>query len=316
MRRFSLLTLLAFLLPLAASAAPSPAAPFSRGPGASSQEVAPGQIIVKVRPWLLGPTRPLIHGALGLEEIDYNPLLGVSLLSLPPGLPLEEAIAFLEGLPWVEYAEPNYQMRASLVPDDPYYQRFQSWYYELLGAPQAWDVTTGSPTIVVAVVDSGMDIQHPDLVGKIWINQEEKPDNGLDDDENGCVDDLHGCNFLPSTPNGDIEDENGHGTLIAGILAASGNNGQGVAGVAWKTTLMPVKVLNWEGIGFSWDVAKGITYAAQEGARIINLSFGNVAPNSLLEDATRMAHDFYGAIVVAAAGNEGSNSVEYPAAYP
>ncbi|HKZ51227.1 MAG TPA: S8 family serine peptidase [Dehalococcoidia bacterium] len=313
----ALLALLAVLGSLAIGAVGAPPVSGRQEPEAAPQGIVSDQVIVKVRPWLPEMVRSLGQGALGMRELEHSPLLSASLLSLPPGLSPERASAILSALPWVEYAEPNYRVRAALVPNDPAYGR-QQWYYELLGAPQAWDVTTGSSSTVVAVLDAGVDMAHPDLQGRFWTNTAEIPGNGRDDDGNGCVDDVNGCNFTVDPANGDVGDDSltGHGTFVAGIVAAAGNNGQGLAGVAWGARIMPVKVLQGD-VGSSFSVAQGMVYAAKSGARVINMSLGTCHPNRLLEDALGVAHDRYRAVVVAAAGNAeaGCTSVNYPAAY-
>ena len=181
-------------------------------------------------------------------------------------------------------------------------------------------MTTGSPAIVIALVDSGIALTHPDLASKVWVNQGEIPGNGLDDDHNGKVDDVNGWHFFQQwTPDGYIPTENaivwddyGHGTHVAGIAAAASNNGIGIAGISWGARVMPVKVLDQDGDGWYSDIAAGITYAVDNGARIINLSLGGAEASRMLCDATAYAQQ-KGALLVAAAGN-GAAAVYYPAA--
>jgi subtilisin family serine protease len=168
----------------------------------------------------------------------------------------------------------------------------------------------------VAVLDTGVDLDHPDLGSKVWINAREVVGNGIDDDKNGCVDDVHGCNFVAAPPSSDPSDDHGHGTMVAGIIGARSNNGLGVAGTAWGVTLLPVKVLDATGAGTASDVAQGIVYAVKSGARIINLSVARPLPSRALEEAVKEAHNVFGAILVGAAGNEGQEGMGYPAAYP
>jgi thermitase len=256
-----------------------------------------------------------IHMAAGAQVLQHEPLAGWYRIRLPQGVDPREAAASYSELPWVKYAEPNYVMRAAFIPNDTLYGERQAWYYNLIDAPAGWDIERGEPSVIVAVLDTGIDLEHPDLKDKIWTNAREDPPNGLDDDENGCADDLHGCNFLVTPPGTDPSDDHGHGTMVAGIIGARSNNGEGVAGVAWGVTLLPVKVLDSSGAGTSSDVAQGIIYAAKSGAQVINMSMARSTPSLALEGAVQEAHDKYGVVLVSAAGNEGHAGVGYPAAY-
>jgi subtilisin family serine protease len=248
--------------------------------------------------------------------VERNPTLGLYRLRLPEGVDVQQAAALYSELPWVEYAEPNYIVRAAIVPDDPLYPAHQAWYYDLINAPAGWAIERGRPAIIVAVLDTGVDLDHPDLQSKIWTNAREVVGNGIDDDGNGCIDDVHGCDFVPLPPSSDPSDDHGHGTMVAGILGAGSDNGLGVAGTAWAATVMPVKVLDSTGAGTASDVAQGIVYAAKSGAQVINMSMARPSPSRALEEAVKEAHDSFGVILVAATGNEGQEGVGYPAAYP
>jgi subtilisin family serine protease len=184
-----------------------------------------------------------------------------------------------------------------------------------MGAASAWRQTTGGD-VTVAIVDSGIDLSHPDLVPNLWTNPGEIAGNGVDDDGNGYVDDVHGYDFVGG--DGTPQDENGHGTHVAGIVAARGGNGIGVAGVAWRARLMAVRVLDAGARGTTTTVAEGIRYAVANGARIINLSLAGPAPSGDLENAIADARA-HGVLVVVAAGNDGrdlAGAPSYPAAYP
>jgi thermitase len=222
-------------------------------------------------------------------------------LAVKPGQELE-VIDSLQRDPNVLYAEPNYIAFAfDTVPNDSGYAN--QWGLPKIDAPAAWDITTASQDVVIAVVDTGIDLDHPDFScpGKLAT----------------------GRNFV--NPGAPPNDDHGHGTHVAGIAAACTNNATGVAGVAWGARLMPVKVLDSRGSGTYEQVANGITYAADQGADVINLSLGGVDSNSTLSDAVQYAHD-RGALVIAAAGNCGSgcwiggqyyyNPLFYPAVYP
>lgn len=178
-------------------------------------------------------------------------------------------------------------------------------------APQAWDITTGADT-VIAVIDTGVALNHDDLVGRFWVNSREVPDNHVDDDNNGYIDDVNGYNFYQN--NNDISDQNGHGTAIAGIIAAQANNGKGIAGINWNAKLMVLKALNSLGGGEYGNVASAIRYAANNGARVINMSFGTYVDSLDLEQAVDYAIN-KGVTISAAAGNNSKNQLLYPAAY-
>lgn len=197
------------------------------------------------------------------------------------------------------------------TPDDP---RFgEQWFHTAstgLTSPSAWDRRTSCGT--VAILDTGADLDHPDLVENLWQNPGEIPDNGKDDDKNGYVDDVNGVDIRNG---GAPVDTNGHGTHVAGLVGARGNNALGVTGVCWSAKLMVVKFMSVFGRGKPGDAASGIRYAVREGARIVNASFGTSSQNEELNDAIAYAKS-KGALVVVAAGNDGKNidkSPTYPA---
>jgi len=291
-------------------------------------DAVPGELLVKYHEPTLAIGRRIVNGAIGAREIERIEELGVSHVALDPGIAPEEAARRLDSMPGVEYAEPNIVLQMAMTPSDPFYMGRQKWYYELVGAPKAWDVETGEPGVIVAVLDTGVDVTHPDLKDSIWTNRDETPGNGIDDDNNGCLDDVRGCNFgqnekecpfEPSTPNGDIDDDVGHGSFVAGIIAAKGNNAIGVIGIAPNVTVMPVKVLDCQGLLTASAVAQAIVYAAQEGARVINMSFGwEDATDDMTQTmraAIDIAHDQYGVVLVGAAGNDTRGTVAFPARY-
>ena len=204
---------------------------------------------------------------------------------------------------------------ASLTPNDRYYRN--QWYLGKIKADSAWSTISESPDIVIAVIDSGVDINHPDLANNIWINEKEIPNNNVDEDHNGYVDDYHGWDFVNNSSDPSpkflgnwTEAGISHGTMVSGIIAAQGNNNQGVVGVTWKARIMPLKVLNDKGDGKISDVIRAIDYAVLNGADIINLSFVNFNYNQGMQDAIRRAHSA-GIIIVAAAGNEQANGIAY-----
>ena len=235
------------------------------------------------------------------------------------------AIRDLSALPEVEYAEPNRVVRAFYTPNDSYFASSGAWgqgFLDLWGLQKlqistAWDTTKGAGA-VVAVIDSGLDYDHADIAANVWQNAGEtgndsqgrdKRTNGVDDDGNGLVDDWHGYDFI--TANGGIGDndpmdDNGHGTHVAGTIAAVANNAMGVVGVAPLARIMPLKVLDSAGNGNLDDIVRAIYYAANQGAGVINASWGGTTsePIRSLADAVSYAHDSKGVVFVAAAGND------------
>ncbi len=215
--------------------------------------------------------------------------LGVLLIKVPAG-GVAEFIANIKSSPDVVYAEPNYLVSmVDTIPNDG------SWGLQYgpaaIRAPQGWDLSTGSSAVTIAIIDSGIDQSHPDLAAKI----------------------VPGFDFVNN--DSDPQDDNGHGSHVAGIAAASANNGLGIAGISWGARLMPVKVLNAAGNGSYANAALGIIWAADNGAQVINLSFGGTASSATLNAAVLYAYN-KGVTIVAAAGNSGSNSILYPARYP
>lgn len=186
-----------------------------------------------------------------------------------------------------------------------------NWGADLVKAPEVWAQGYTGQGVVVAVVDTGVDQNHEDLRNNIWTNANEIADNGIDDDGNGYVDDNYGWNF--SGNNNNTLDGNGHGTHVSGTIAGENNN-YGVTGIAYNAKIMPVKVLSDSGSGSYNSIAKGIRYAVDNGADVINLSLGGRYSNRTLESAINYASS-KGVIVVMAAGNDGGSSPDYPARY-
>ncbi|MGF1536986.1 MAG: S8 family peptidase [Elainellaceae cyanobacterium] len=187
----------------------------------------------------------------------------------------------------------------------------QSWSSNLINAPEVWASGVTGEGVVVAVVDSGVDFNHLDLDQSIWRNRDEIAGNGIDDDGNGYVDDVRGWDFI----GGDNRpmDLNGHGTHVAGTIAAE-NNGQGITGVAYGAEIMPIRVLDGDGVGSTTAIAYGISYAVDNGADVINLSLGGDTYTPDIDAAIRYATQ-QGAIVVSAAGNSGLAQPGFPAQF-
>jgi subtilisin family serine protease len=218
--------------------------------------------------------------------------------------------------PNIEAAEPNYRYSMSLAPNDPFYTTTGTWgqpYADLYGmkkinAEQAWDQTTGSTSIVVADIDTGVDRNHEDIAANMWVNTREIPNNGIDDDNNGYIDDYYGWDFVNN--DNDPIDDNGHGTHTAGTIAATGNNGKGVVGVNWNSKIMALKFLSAGGSGFNDDAINSLLYALNNGARVASNSWGGFGYDAALDDAITYVHD-RGLVVVAAAGNSNTDALNF-----
>jgi subtilisin family serine protease len=305
-RRFFVLLLL--LLPAALWA----------GPGASPPAADPGRLLVAIDQGVpLDEAAERIRAA-GFSVEDSLPDLHAVTVR---GSAVDGAGGGLGAIAGVRYVEPVRGVRVADYPDEPLFDD-QSSYLQAVNAPQAWDITTGAPDVLVAVIDTGVDVTHEDLRANIWFNPREIANNGLDDDNNGCVDDVNGCAFVSdSAPgcqnvtNGLIRDEIGHGTFVAGIIGAPAN-GVGMVGVARNVKIMPVKVLDCYGSGDSVATARGIVYAARNGAKILNLSLGGLEDAQVVRDAVAEAMNVYGALVIAATGNFGTEGVAFPARIP
>jgi hypothetical protein len=225
--------------------------------------------------------------------------------------------------PIVQYAQPNfYNHLAEKIekPNDFFYT--DQWALEKIDMLKAWEIEKGSEDIIVAVVDTGVDYNHEDLKSRIWINADEIPDNGIDDDGNGYTDDVRGWDFFDSPDtklkvdhvirDNDPMDEDGHGTHVAGIIAGTPNNSVGVAGVTWGCKIMPLragsKILEDD------DLASAIVYAVENGAQIINMSWGSDELSYVIRDVTKYAYNS-GCVLVGAAGNENQPKIIYPASH-
>lgn len=252
-----------------------------------------------------------------VEHERFDLVDGLSLIDVAPQ-DIQNTLAALNANPAVAYAEPNYIYTAFVVPNDPDLGR----QYHLnqtsdidIDAPEAWDLQTGN-NVVVAVIDSGVDYNHPDLRNNIWSNAAETPNNGVDDDNNGFVDDIRGWDFANNDNN--PMDDNRHGTHVSGIIAAQGNNGTGGSGVAWRARIMPLKFLAADGSGSTANAIRAVQYATRMGAKVSNNSWGGPANSQALRDAITAANAA-GMVFVAAAGNAASNNdttASFPANYP
>lgn len=268
--------------------------------------------------------RESVEAAFGLEEIEGFRFVDAFLYKTHWNW--ADTLKELKENPFVKYAEPDKIIRLDRIPDDT---RFNSqWALNNTGqnggtpdadidAPEAWDIATGRQSVIVAVIDSGVDYNHEDLKANMWTNPDEISGNGIDDDGNGIVDDYYGINAVDDT--GDPMDvvNDPHGTHVAGIVGAAGNNGKGVAGVCWNCRIMALKFIGNDGTGSLSDELQCINYAVSHGAHIINGSYGDYGTSRIEESAIKRARDA-GILCAFAAGNDGTDNdsdPHYPSSY-
>ena len=262
---------------------------------------APGQLIIKYKPNLNASDIRDSQCRSGVASLrSYSG--GIHLVSISNQTDVMTAIAQLSANPDIEYAEPNYIRKVMAIPNDPSFGNQWALNGTVTGihAIQAWNITTGSRDIKIAVIDTGVDSNHPDLNGNIWTDPATGY-NGKDFLENDAV----------------IADSYGHGTLVAGVMAAQGNNGVGIAGVSWASTIMPLRVGDAFGNIYISDAIEAVDYAIANGARIINASYGSYNWSNSEQDSISRANDA-GILFIAAAGNDGNNNDSrpfYPASY-
>ena len=246
------------------------------------------QILVKPKHAMTEVALHAILSSKGAAQHGTVTALGVRIIRVPAKA-AEHLLDALKNHADVEYAEPDFVAEAIGTANDPYYTSGSEWHLAKIQAPTAWDITTGTSGVVIAVIDTGANYSHPDLSGKLLV----------------------GYDFV----NGDSDpsDDNGHGTAVSGTAAPATNNSIGVAGIAWVNPILPVKVLGANGSGTYSGIANGITYAADRGARILNMSLGGTSSSRTLQDAVNYAWN-KNCVLIAAAGNNGNNTPVYPAA--
>lgn len=259
-----------------------------------------GEVLVKFR-----DHPDLAALPLAAKSSALAPGRGLHLVRLAAGVTVGDALAELWRRADVEYAEPNFIVHKSALPNDPLFSL--QWALPKIKATLAWERQTGSSGVIVAVLDSGVDYTHPDLLDNLWQNPAEASGtSGVDDDGNGIVDDIYGVNYNDPATTGDPLDDDtdaAHGTAVSGVIGAVGDNNAGVTGVSWNVRIMAVKFLQGAaGEGAISDAIKGVDYAIAKGAKIINMSFASPDYSYFLEDALGRA-DAAGVLVVSAAGN-------------
>lgn len=299
----------------------------ARPEGLGESEYRDGEILVGFQPGAGRQKKDEAKYKIGATGIREFSEINVHHWKLPPGRSVEQAISALSANPNVRFAEPNYIVHADqfpAAPNDKY--RGELWGMHNIGqtsgtpnadinAPEAWNVTTGSPNVVIGVIDTGIDYNHPDLAANIWSNPGEIAGDGIDNDANGYIDDVRGWDFANN--DNDPFDDNGHGSHVAGTIGAQGNNGLGVVGVNWQVKLMPLKFLGANGSGDTANATAAVLYAAKfkfggvNVVRVTNNSWGGGGKSVTMQNAIESS----GSVFVASAGNGATSQVQYPAGY-
>ena len=304
---------------------------YSEDSAENEREFARGRIIVKLEEDATPQDLRELNRENDARTEEDLPRSDLSVVDLPSDTTVQEGVEAYEDSADIEYAEPDFILQPTATPDDTHYENYM---YALnntgqtggtsgadIDAPEAWDITTGDPDTLVAVIDEGADVNHPDLDDNLWVNEDEIPDNGIDDDKNGYVDDVNGWDFANDNaslydPDAVTGEGDEHGTHVAGTIAAEGDNGRGVTGVNWAADIMVLKFLGANG-GFTSDAVEAINYAVDNGAPISNNSWGGGGNSQALQEAIADA-DSEGHLFVAAAGNAGNDNdanPSYPASY-
>lgn len=296
--------------------------------GVKAAAYKPGEVLVRFKPETVKTAQDTALAALRATRLrNVKGVEGLEVVKLGAGVSVEDAVAALSADPTVASVQPNYRRRIAMVPDDARFDEL--WGMHNTGqtgglddadidAPEAWDISTGSSDIVVAVIDTGVDYDHPELADNIWVNPGEVPGNGIDDDGNGYVDDVHGIDTV--NDDSDPLDDHGHGTHVSGTIGAKGNNGIGVAGVNWDVTIMPVKTFDAGGFGLDEDIIEALAYvnmmaeSVDGGIPVSSNSWGGGMFSQEMYDLIAA----YPGLFVAAAGNDGMDNdswMAYPASY-
>ena len=281
------------------------------GSDAEDPAYVPGELLVKYKASIRAAAVGFYLNLYNIRTIKTFETIGAHHVKLPEGMTVEEALVIYQDDPDVVYAEPNYYRHINT--NDTNYNKL--WGLHNTGqvvngttgtndadidAPEAWALSTGSSSVIVAVIDSGVDYRHPDLSPNLWTNTEEIPDNNIDDDGNGYIDDVYGWDFVYN--DNDPMDVHGHGTHCAGTIAAKGNNSAGITGVCWTAKIMSLRALDGDGSGATSDLVDAILYANRMGAHVINNSWGGGGFSNSVRDAICASL----AAVVCAAGNDGT----------
>lgn len=300
---------------------------------AAAPEAVPGEFVVKLKDSVsVKANLQVLSSELGSYIKSSIPDQNIVVIKRPVFEIQSSVVKTLAQNPLVDIVEPNFIYRINKTPNDP--MLGQLWGLKNIGqqdtqrkagvagmdigAEQAWDITTGSKDVIVAVIDTGLNYNHPDLKENLWVNEVEAAGQpNVDDDGNGIVDDIHGASFVNTQPSGNPLDDHGHGSHCSGTIGAKGDDEKGIVGVAWNVRLMGVKFLDAGGSGSLENALKAIDYATKMGAKILSNSWGGGGYSETLKQAIERSHEA-GTLFVAAAGNEANNNDKnpvYPASY-
>ena len=298
---------------------------YASGAQQGNRRYKPGELLVRYKPAMQTAHRAALERTARVRAATTIGRSRIARVFLDADTTVAQAQALYAADPNVEFVEPNYLLQAQTLPDDTDFSRQWALYNTGqtvsgyagtagadMDAPLAWDISTGSSDVVVAMVDTGCDLNHPDLAANIWSNPGEIAGNGLDDDGNGYIDDIHGWDFVDA--DNQPQDATGHGSHVAGIIAAVGGNGRGIAGVAWQVRIMPLRFINAFNEGTIADAIAAIEYALAKGVKIINCSWGSSSYSLSLKHVMDEAD----ALFVCAAGNNGADTdldPFYPASF-
>lgn len=291
-------------------------------------EAVPGEYIVRLKPSIKEMSAAQVARSLGAHVKSTIPSQNIVVVKRATFETADSAVKTMAQNPMVDVVEPNFIYRINKTSNDPMME--QLWGLKNYGQKdpkgqvgvagidignieQAWDITTGDPNMVIAVIDTGVDFNHPDLKDNLWVNvAEANGQPGIDDDNNGVVDDIHGYNSINNS--GNATDDQGHGSHCAGTIGARGDNGVGIVGVVWQAKIMSVKFLDKNGSGTLENALKSIDYATKMGAKVMSNSWGGGGFSQTLLDAIKRSNEA-GAIFIAAAGNSNQDNDARPA-YP
>ncbi len=285
----------------------------------------PDEVLVRFRPGMSAESRRRMVASLGFTHLEQvaGPRQRISRIRLSPETTVEQAVEIFRAMPDVEAVQPNFLYYPLAAPNDPRYG--EQWGYRNVGQAvngtagtagmdmnmeAAWGIRTDCRGVVVAVIDNGVSYVHPDIAANMWMNSGEIPGNGIDDDGNGFVDDVYGYDFVDGDGDPLPDDASDHGTHVAGTIAAVGNNNINGTGVCWQARIMALRALSGGG-GTVADVISAISYAVNNGARIINMSLGGPGIDSMMASAIAAARAA-DVLVVAAAGNDGNDNDMMP----
>lgn len=290
--------------------------------GTKALAYKPGEVLVRFKSAATTAARTGALATIGASRLrTVKGVAGLQVAGLAKNMSVEEAVKALAADPAVVYAQPNYRRQIAVTPDDTRFDEL--WGMHNTGqtggsddadidAPEAWDIATGSADVKVAVVDTGIDYNHPDLDDQLWTNPGEIADNGIDDDENGYVDDVYGIDTV--NDDSDPFDDHGHGSHVSGTIGGEGNNGLGVAGVNWDVTIMPVKTFDAGGSGWDEDIIEALAYVNMMGADVSSNSWGGGGYSQAMYDEI----EAFPGLFCAAAGNDSMDNdswMAYPASY-